>query len=61
MMADLLARDATGQRSALRAKEVSAVELLKLSLARHEQTHARLNAVVAADLERAIDFAKANL
>lgn len=59
MMADLLARDATGQLSALRAKEVSAVELLKLSLARHEQTHARLNAVVAADLERAIDFAKA--
>lgn len=59
MMADLLARDATGQLSALRAKEVSAVELLKLSLARHEQTHARLNAVVAADLERALDLAKA--
>ena len=58
-MADLLARDATGQLSALRAKEVSAVELLKLALARHEQTHARLNAVVAADLERALDLAKA--
>ena len=59
MMADLLARDATGQLSALRAKEVSAVELLKLSLARHEQTHPRLNAVIAADVERALDLAKA--
>ena len=58
-MADLLARDATGQLSALRAKEVSAVELLKLALARHEQTHARLNAVIAADVERALDLAKA--
>ena len=58
-MTDLLARDATGQLSALKAKEVSAVELLKLSLARHEQTHSRLNAVIAADLERALDTAKA--
>lgn len=58
-MADLLARDATGQLSALKAKEVSAVELLKLSLARHEQTHQRLNAVIVADLERAIASAKA--
>lgn len=58
-MADLLARDATGQLSALRTKEISAVELLKLSLARHEQTHQRLNAVIVADLERALDLAKA--
>ncbi len=58
-MSDLLARDATAQLLALKAKEVSAVELLKLSLARHEQTHSRLNAVVAADLERALDTAKA--
>lgn len=58
-MTDPLARDATGQLSALKAKEVSAVELLKLSLARHEQTHKRLNAVVAADLDRAMDSAKA--
>ena len=58
-MSDLLARDATAQLSALKAKEISAVELLKLSLARHEQTHSRLNAVVAADLERALDTAKA--
>ena len=58
-MADLLARDATGQLSALKAREVSAVELLKLSLARHERTHQRLNAVVVADLERALASAKA--
>lgn len=58
-MSDILARDATAQLLALKAKEVSAVELLKLSLARHEQTHSRLNAVVAADLERALDTAKA--
>jgi len=58
-MADLLARDATAQLLALKAKEISAVELLKLALARHEQTHARLNAVVAADLDRALDYARA--
>lgn len=58
-MSDILARDATAQLLALKAKEVSAVELLKLSLARHEHTHSRLNAVVAADLERALDTAKA--
>src|SRR5690606_23946105 len=58
-MSDLLARAATAQLLALKAKEVSAVELLKLSLARHGQTHSRLNAVVAADLERALDTAKA--
>ena len=59
MMADLLARDATAQLLALKAKEISAVELLKLVLARHERTHGRLNAVVAADLDRALDYARA--
>ncbi|WP_309644084.1 amidase family protein [Phenylobacterium sp.] len=58
-MPDLLSRDATGQLAALTAKDISAVELLKLALARHEQTHADLNAVVAADLERALDSARA--
>jgi len=58
-MADLLTRDATGQLAALAAKDVSAVELLKLALARHERTHATLNAVVAADLERALESARA--
>lgn len=58
-MTDLLARDATAQLAALKAKEISAVELLKLALARHEQTHGQLNIIVAADLERAIEAAKA--
>ena len=58
-MSDLLARDATAQLSALKAKDISAVELLKLSLARHEQTHQTLNAVVTADLGRALDTARA--
>lgn len=59
MSGDILARDATAQLTALRSKEVSAVELLKLSLVRHEQTHGRLNAVVAVDLDGAIEAAKA--
>ena len=59
MMADLLARDATAQLLALRGKEISAVELLKLVLIRRQQTHPRLNAVIATDLDRALDQAKA--
>jgi amidase len=55
----LLDLDATAQLSALALKQVSAVELLKATLARHEQTHGALNAVVAADLPRAIERAKA--
>lgn len=51
--------DATAQLSLLAAGRVSAVELLKAELARHEQTHAALNAVIAADLERALERAKA--
>jgi amidase len=58
-MDDLLKRDATDQLAALNAKRVSAVELLKAALARHEQTHGRINAVVAVDLERAMDRARA--
>lgn len=58
-MADLLSRDATGQLAALTAKDISAVELLKLALTRHEATHARLNLVVAADLDRALEAARA--
>jgi amidase len=55
----LLRLDATEQLALLSKQKVSAVELLKASLARHEQTHARLNAVVAVDLERALTHAKA--
>lgn len=58
-MADLLEEDATSQLVALISKRVSAVELLKLSLARHAETHANLNAVVAADPERALERARA--
>jgi amidase len=58
-MDDLLKRDATDQLAALNAKRVSAVELLKAALARHEQTHGRINAVVAVDLERAMARARA--
>jgi len=56
---DLLDEDASAQLSALASRRVSAVELLKAALARHEQTHARLNAVVAADLEPALRRAAA--
>jgi amidase len=56
---DFLSLDATGQLAALAKKKVSAAELLKAALARHEQTHKRLNAVVAVDLERALQHARA--
>jgi amidase len=58
-MDDLLKRDATDQLAALQARKVSAEELLKAELARHEQTHGRLNAVVAVDLDRALFHARA--
>jgi len=58
-MEELLKRDATDQLAALSSKRVSSLELLKASLARHEQTHVRLNAVVAVDLERALERARA--
>ncbi|WP_372781512.1 amidase family protein [Phenylobacterium sp.] len=59
MVDDVLKRDATDQLMALTAKRVSAVELLKAALAQHERTHARINAVVAVDLERAMERARA--
>lgn len=59
MSRDLLEQDATAQVLALREKRISAVELLKDALARHAETHADLNAVVAADPERALERARA--
>ena len=53
-MDELLKRDATDQLAALAARRVSAVELLKAALSRHEQTHKTLNAVVAVDLTGAL-------
>jgi amidase len=48
-MADILDLDATGQLAELAAGRISAVELLNLSIARRDETHARLNAVVVTD------------
>jgi amidase len=56
---DLLDQDATAQLAALAQKRISSVELLKEALARHAETHAILNAVVAADPERALERARA--
>jgi amidase len=58
-MDELIGRDATDQIAALNAGKVSSAELLKAALARHEATHAALNAVVAVDLDRAVARAKA--
>lgn len=58
-MADILELDATGQLAALAAKRISAAELLKAAMARHEQVHGQVNAVVMADPERALERAKA--
>jgi amidase len=58
-MDDILKRDATDQLAALNARRVSAVELLKGELARYEQTHGAINAVVAVSLERALERAAA--
>ncbi|HEV2532398.1 amidase family protein [Phenylobacterium sp.] len=58
-MADVLELDAAGQIAALSAKRVSAAELLKIAMTRHEQTHGLLNAVVMADPERAMARARA--
>lgn len=58
-MDNLIDQDATTQLAALSGGRVSSVELLKAALARHAQTHAALNAVVAADPERALERARA--
>ncbi len=56
---ELLSRDATDLLALLSARKLAAADLLKAALARHEQTHARLNAVVGVDLERALERANA--
>jgi amidase len=50
---NILDRDASDQLAALARRKVSSVELLELSVARHEAVHGRLNAVVASDVEAA--------
>ena len=58
-MNDLLRHDATNLLAALATRRISAVDLLKAELTRHAETHATLNAVVAADPERALEAARA--
>jgi amidase len=58
-MADILSLDATAQLQALEARRISAVELLEASLARWRSQHAKINAVVATDIERAMARARA--
>jgi amidase len=52
-MVDILSLDATAQLAALESRRISAVELLDLSVARWKSQHARINAVVETDLDRA--------
>jgi len=56
---DILALDATGQLQALERKRVSAFELLEASQSALNLRNAPLNAVVAADFERAQERARA--
>jgi len=56
---EILKLDATDQLAALAARRISALELLEASLARHQQVHGQLNAVVATSLERAMARARA--
>jgi amidase len=56
---DILKLDATGQLAALAAKRISALELLESALKRHEAANGPINAVVARDLTRAVERARA--
>jgi amidase len=58
-MEPILEQDATAMLASLASRRISSVELLKAALARHAETHAALNAVVAAEPERALERARA--
>ena len=58
-MDDILKLDATGQLAALAARRISALELLESALKRHEAANGPINAVVARDLSRAVERARA--
>ena len=58
-MTDFLSLDATDQLAALSAKQISARELLNLSVQRTDALNTRLNAVVVRDLRRAAAEAQA--
>ncbi len=59
MPAEFFDLDATAQLAILESRRVSAVDLLDATLARHGQVNGRLNAVVAQDLDRAHERARA--
>ena len=56
----ILALDATSQLAELAAHRISAVELLNLSMARRDATHANLNAVILTDPAGALKAAQAS-
>jgi len=58
-MPDILSLDATGQLAALESGRIGALDLLEASVARNAQVHPRINAVVAQDLQRARERARA--
>jgi amidase len=58
-VADVLSLDATAQLQALETRRISAIDLLDASLARWRLQHAAINAVVATDLDRARERARA--
>jgi amidase len=58
VMPEILDQDATSQLAALSARSVSTVELLEAALERHAETHEAVNAVVAAEPERALERAR---
>ena len=58
-MAEILKLDATDMLAALAARRVSALELLEASLSRQQTVHGQLNAVIATNLERAMERARA--
>ena len=60
MSDSILDLDATGQLAELAAGRISAVELLKLSMARRDETHANLNAVIVTDPDGALKGAQAS-
>jgi amidase len=55
----LLSLDATGQLQALASGRTSALELLEATLRRYAEVNKPVNAVVATDLERAVERARA--
>ena len=58
-MSDILSLDATGQLAALESRRISALELFEATLKRCQQVNPAINAVVAMDLERAVERARA--